>query len=136
MASPTNLYSALRARAAGPQVSWKGSAQAVTLHERLVPVFPAEQERASSHEWQPVFPAARVERRKRSVLLQHIWDGLTKHFCSHCLYPRARRLPSKAIWCYVKRENKKIPKLFIIAFGIWRTLKLSLRGFHQRLEND
>ena len=48
----------------------------------------------------------------------------------------AAMIRTKAIWCYVKRENKKIPKPFVIAFGIWRILKLSLRGPYQRLEND
>ena len=50
--------------------------------------------------------------------------------------PQSMTIITKAIWCYVKRENKKIPKPFVIAFGIWRILKLSLRGPYQRLEND
>ena len=47
----------------------KGCTQSVALHERPVPVFPALREQASPHEGQSVFPAPRVERRERSVLL-------------------------------------------------------------------
>ena len=52
--------------------------QAVALHFRLAPVFPAALARVSPHEGQSVFPAARVERRERSVLMWSAflrWDS-------------------------------------------------------------
>ena len=49
--------------------------QAVALHFRLAPVFPALRVPASPHEGARVFPAARVERRERSVLMWTAFPG-------------------------------------------------------------
>ena len=47
----------------------KGCTQAVALHERLAPVFPASPGAAAPHERAHLFPAVRGERSEQGVVL-------------------------------------------------------------------
>ena len=67
-AARTNLYSALRARAVACTCAESGLRQAVALHLRHVPVFPAAPGAVSPHEGERVFPAARGNTNLSAVL--------------------------------------------------------------------
>jgi len=67
-AARTNLYSALRARAVACTCAESGLRQAVALHLRHVPVFPAAPGAVSPHEGERVFPALRGNTNLSAVL--------------------------------------------------------------------